>query len=314
MIQLFIFQIKEIPCGAEGDGMNALKAGLLFIVLVQAISAPVYASENDNPIQIENITSISSMVNPATLNLARSVNAAPEWRNFIPPQAFWSPGGSKLLVRSSIRWYRDDVNFRPGNRNGIDAMYTLDADGTNLTKIVSNEINNRSTPIELPAPLGNNPWSSSGDTVVIDNGAFYILADTGGNWLNVPGTNFSDMVSIVTNLSKIPRQRNFAWSPDGTRAVYTILDIEKSERKYIVKSEKLYIANADGSDIKQLASEVNESILGSISWSHDGKQIAFSGKNLWIVNSDGTNLRQPGACRGSTWSPDDSKFLCMSSE
>ncbi|MCX9009648.1 MAG: hypothetical protein OIN66_00875, partial [Candidatus Methanoperedens sp.] len=136
--------------------MSFLKFCFAFAVLV-IVFAPAYASE-ENALQIENITSISSIVNPATLDLARSVNAAPEWRNFIPPQAFWSPDGSKLLIRSSIRWYKDDINFRPSNRNEIDAIYTLDADGTNLTKIVSNEINNRSTPVELSAPPGYNPW------------------------------------------------------------------------------------------------------------------------------------------------------------
>lgn len=132
------------------------KPYLLFAALFLVISTPAYASE-ENTLRIENITSISSIVNPATLNLAKSVNAAPEWRNFITPQAFWSPDGSKLLIRSSIRWYKDDINFRPSNRNGIDAMYTLNADGTNFTKIVSNEINNRSTPIELPVPPDYNP-------------------------------------------------------------------------------------------------------------------------------------------------------------
>lgn len=171
---------------------------MLFVVL-----APAYASE-ENAIRIDNITSISSITNPATLNLARSVNAAPEWRNFIPPQAFWSPDGSKLLIRSSIGWYPDDVNFRPSNRNGIDAMYVMDADGTNLTKIVSNEINNRSTPISLPAPLG---WSPSGDKIVIDvsvprTGGFYLLTDPNGNRLNALGTNFSDIISEI--VGKVP--------------------------------------------------------------------------------------------------------------
>lgn len=296
--------------------MNALKS--IFAILILIVSTPVYASE-ENTLRIENITSISSIVNPATLNLAKSVNAAPEWRNFIPPQAFWSPDGSKLLIRSSIRWYKDDINFRPGNRNGIDAMYTLDADGTNLTKIVSNEINNRSTPIDLPAPLGYNPWSPSGDKFVIDvsvprMGGFYLLANPDGDRLNALGTNFSDIISIITNLSKFSWQKDFTWSPDGTKAVFVVTDIEKSERKYIVKSEKLYVADANGSDIKQLASDVNESFLGAVTWSHDGERIAFSGRNLWIMNKDGTNLRQLDACWGGTWSPDDSKLLCGVSE
>jgi len=30
---------------------------------------------------------------------------------------------------------------------------------------------------------------------------------------------------------------------------------------------------------------VNESFLGAVAWSHDGKRIAFGGRNLWIMNS-----------------------------
>lgn len=291
--------------------MSALKLSLLSVALVLVISTPVYALE-ENTLRIENITSISSIINPATLNLAKSVNAAPEWKNFITPQAFCSPDGSKLLIRSSIGWYKDDINFRPSNRNGIAAMYSLDADGTNLTKIVSNEINNRSTPIDLPAPLGYNPWSPSRDKFVIDvyvprMGGFYLLANPDGDRLNALGTNFSDIISIITNLSKFSWQRNFAWSPDGTKAVFVVTDL-------VNKSEKMYVADADGSNIKQLASDANESFLGAVAWNHDGKRIAFSGRNLWITNSDGTNLRQLGACWGGAWSPDDSKILCGTSE
>ncbi|MCZ7380939.1 MAG: hypothetical protein O8C64_05120 [Candidatus Methanoperedens sp.] len=254
--------------------MSILKLCFLFAALVLVL-AQAYASE-ENTLRVENITSISAIVNPVTSNLAKSVGASPEWRNFIPPQAFWSPDGSKLLIRSAIGWYKDDINFRPSNRNGIDALYTMDADGTNLTKIVSNEINNRSTPIEFPTPLSNNYWSPSGNKIAITvsvprTGGFYLLASPNGDRLNA----LADLVK---------------------------------------KSEKMYIADADGSNIKQLASDANESFLGAVAWSHDGKRIAFSGKNLWIINGNGTNLRQLGACWGSVWSPDDSKVLCMSSE
>ncbi len=290
--------------------MSILKLCFLFAALVLVL-AQAYASE-ENTIRVENITSISAIVNPVTSNLAKSVGASPEWRNFIPPQAFWSPDGSKLLVRSSIGWYKGDFDFRPSNRNGIDALYTMDADGTNLTKIVSNEINNRSTPIEFPTPLSNNYWSPSGNKIAITvsvprTGGFYLLASPNGDRLNALGTNFSEIISIITNLSEFSWQKDFAWSPDGTKAVFLVTDLVK-------KSEKMYIADADGSNIKQLASDANESFLGAVAWSHDGKRIAFCGKNLWIINSNGTNLRQLGACWGSVWSPDDSKVLCMSSE
>lgn len=75
--------------------MNAIKS--IFAILILIVSTPVYASE-ENTLQIENITSISSIVNPATLDLAKSVKAAPERRNFLTPQAFWSPSGDKVTV------------------------------------------------------------------------------------------------------------------------------------------------------------------------------------------------------------------------
>lgn len=280
--------------------MSDMKLAFLFAALVLVISTPVYASE-ENTLRIENLTSISSIVNPATLELAKSVNAAPEWRNFIPPQAFWSPNGSKLLIRSSIRWYKDDINYHPSNRNGIDAIYVMDADGTNLIKIVSNEINNRSTPIEFPTLFS---WSPSGGKIaIIVYGNFYILANPDGKELIALGTNFSDIITIITNLSKISRQKDFIWNPEGTKAVFVVND-----------PDKIYITNADGDNIKQVAIGINESFLGAVTWSHDGKRIAFSGRNLWIMNDDGTNLRQFGACWGGVWSPDDSKILCDASE
>lgn len=274
------------------------------------ISAPAYASV-ENTLQVENITSVSAIVNPVTSNIAKSVKAAPDWKNFIQPQAFWSPDGSKLLIKSSIRWYKGEVNFRPSNRNGIDVIYIMDSDGTNLTKIVSNEINNRSTPITLNA-VQVNPWSPSGDKIVIDvymprKGSFYLLADPDEDRLNALGTNFSDIISITTNLSEFSLQGNFAWSPDGTKAIFVVTD-------YVNKSEKMYMADAEGSNIKQLASDANESFFGSVSWSHDKKRITFSGRNIWVMNSNGTNLRQLGSCWGGSWSPDDSTLLCTSSE
>ncbi|VVB96728.1 Protein TolB [uncultured archaeon] len=275
---------------------------LILSALVLTTSTPVIALE-DNHIRIDNVTSISSIVNPVMLDLARSVNAAPERRNFIPPQAFWSPDGSKLLISSMIGWYPGDIDFRPANRNGIGAIYIMDADGTNLTKIISNEINNRSSPISLSIPLY---WSPSGDRIAIyarrsRMGGFYMLANPDGTQLRPIGTNFSDMVSIFTNLSGTQNQQDFAWSPDGTKAVF-------------VTSQKIYTVDAGGSDMKQLASDVNEPYITGVTWSYDGKRIAFSGKNLWIMNSNGTDIRLFSACRSGIWSPDDSKILCISSE
>ncbi|MFU8767028.1 MAG: hypothetical protein ACNA7I_05100, partial [Candidatus Methanoperedens sp.] len=66
-------QSQKIPRSTEGDCMNTLKS--IFAILILIVLTPVYASEDDNPLRIENLTSISSIVNPATLELAKSVNA-----------------------------------------------------------------------------------------------------------------------------------------------------------------------------------------------------------------------------------------------
>lgn len=290
----------KIQYYTEDYRMNATKPGFLFAILILAISTPVYALE-ENTIRIENITSIPSIVNPVTLELARSVHAAPDWRNFLPVHAFWSPDGNKLLIKNSIGWLKDDIDFRPANRNGIDAIYTLDPDGTNLTKIFSNEINNRSTPIRI----SDIAWSPSGNNIAIyasrSRGGFFMISNLEGKQLNIPGTNLWDTTSIITNLSNISKQSNFIWSPDGTKAVFK------------VDQNKIYISEGNGSNIKQAATTVNEPFLWAEAWSHDGKQIAFSGKNLWIMNDDGLNPRRLGSCWGSMWSPDDSKLLCRAS-
>ncbi len=87
----------------------------------------------------------------------------------------------------------------------------------------------------------------------------------------------------------------------------------------------LYVVARDGSGLRRLTS--HEAADLQPSWSPDGTQIAFASmrggnRNVWVVNSDGTNLRQltdaqPGAPHAGSggsagdpaWSPDGSKLV-----
>ncbi len=108
-----------------------LFAALFLVIQPQ----PAYASEDNNPLRIENITSISSIVNPATLELARSVNAAPD--------------GSRLLIESSTyRASRNEVFI--AKLSGYDRIMSIRA--PELIKNGEKERSPETTDIAAPAP------------------------------------------------------------------------------------------------------------------------------------------------------------------
>lgn len=74
-----------------------------------------------------------------------------------------------------------------------------------------------------------------------------------------------------------------AASPDGKFVVY-------SYSTDIVNTHGLWIINSDGQNAHLLAKV--PATITNISWSPDGKRIAFHGKGWQVVNSDGSNLRE----------------------
>lgn len=78
---------------------------------------------------------------------------------------------------------------------------------------------------------------------------------------------------------------------------------------------ELYVANADGTDPKNLTNHPSNDVCGA--WSPDGKQITFFSDrggtdDLYVMNADGSQVRQltsgPGRETAPTWSADGKKI------
>jgi Tol biopolymer transport system component len=119
--------------------------------------------------------------------------------------------------------------------------------------------------------------------------AFARASDTGGNRLWVMRRDGSGQ-RLLANLEvwsdARARVQEIAWSPDGTRIVFTAIEQPAKLR--------LWIVNPDGSGLRLLA----DFPADAPRWSPDGTKIAFSGSDgdprlprIGVISPDGTGLR-----------------------
>jgi Tol biopolymer transport system component len=186
----------------------------------------------------------------------------------------WSADGTKLVFNSSASG---------------SGLYTMDADGGNLTHVAS--VNGGHFPVFSPSgtriAFGQAPTFSDNDYEVAA-----INVDGGGltNLTNSPGVDLSP-----------------SWSPDGNRIAFNSARSSPSD---------VYTMNADGSDVFRVTT--SGSALDP-DWSPDGTKIAFMAfagdGDIHVINADGTgevNLGAPGYDSQPTWSPDGTKIAFLS--
>lgn len=112
-----------------------------------------------------------------------------------------------------------------------------------------------------------------------------------------------------TDQRKLTAGYGFEWSPDGTRIAF-----HRSSGVY----EDIWVIARDGSDLRRV---VRNRSAGDLTWSADGKQIAFTGgytnqrSAIFVVNSDGTGLARLTSPTGVAaedmspdWSPDGTQI------
>lgn len=218
------------------------------------------------------------------------------------------------------------------NMDGDSDIYLIKPDGTGLINVTDDEYNNY-----LPS------WSPNGQKiayVVLPEGSIYLTDPEGKNKekINAFGyalcPDWSPNGNKIVYMSKINKDPGFniflinangtnplqltdnnfidaypKWSPDGNKIAF----ISNRNGSY-----ELFVMNIDGSNIKYLASLTDIKELGiikalSISWSPDGKKIAFSSDkqgnfDIYIINADSTNLTNITNTENNealpSWSPD----------
>jgi Tol biopolymer transport system component len=118
-----------------------------------------------------------------------------------------------------------------------------------------------------------------------------------------------------------------AWSPDGKSIVFSRL----AEDSLPIDQATLYVADADGSDVRQLGRAPVRGV--SPSWSPDGRRIAFvsfadhngaacpagtctPNGEIYVVDADGTGLTRLTTSKADdehpTWSPDSTRIAFAS--
>ncbi len=168
------------------------------------------------------------------------------------------------------------------DRNGNREIYSMNADGSNQTRLTTNAAND-----EFPE------WSPDSTKIAFatnrdGNFQIYTMDADGSNTTRLTNNPLSDSEP--------------AWSPDGSKILFV--------RSDPAADSEIFVMDPSGANQTQLT--INLTDDGSPSWSQDGTQIVFacdnSGSAICKMNADGTNrtpfLFTDALHYSPAWSPD----------
>ncbi len=169
-----------------------------------------------------------------------------------------------LVSASSTQGAESKIAFYVYSDNTY-VIYTMDADGSNPTKLTK----------------GRDPsWSPDGERIIFSFGLDRFHGDVEDICvIDIDGNN-------RVNLTHGRHKGNFfpAWSPDGLKIAF------ESNRDGL---KDVYLMDVDGGNSKNLTLDVESN--GHPTWSPDGKRIAFASSpgggraDIFIMNRDGAN-------------------------
>jgi Tol biopolymer transport system component len=292
--------------------MNLNKTIASIVITSILLSLPAIADTN-NDSKVEEIISITDIMKSHTES---------EPASFSVRDAVWSPDGSKLLI---------GYTSSPSRSEHADDLYVMNADGTELNKIVSSKFI-KSEGAYMSPPI----WSPTGDKIAFHlsqiRGALLAVVNPDGTGLKAIGTDLSDMESILSSVYGVGWQRWLQWSPDGTKMAF---EWEKgmSTYTYVADARKiafrtkssLMSANVDGTGLTYLSNGTDGTKYGikyRYSWSPDDSKLLYVASTkevdgeeqfgIFVVNADGTKRTEimTGAWfENPCWSPDGREIL-----
>jgi hypothetical protein len=225
-------------------------------------------------VNIVNLTAPSFVANPP-----QSANQEiREWSIGCPA---WSDDSRQLAVFRFVR--------RPFE-SGVSELFTLNADGTNLTPIGSGD------------SFDGVSWSPIADRLMVAAHSHTHAGDYGFSTtvLNSDGSGARQIPTAVSGL---------AWAPSGQK-IAVICGVEFSRTTW-----KLCVGNPDGSVTPVTDSSV---IVSNPAWSPDATRIAFGCQfALCVVNPDGTGFQKLASnatfASDPKWSPDSKRmtYSCL---
>jgi Tol biopolymer transport system component len=214
------------------------------------------------------------------------------------------------------------------NRDGTDAIYLANEDGSGATRLVAGYSpawakDGRQIALAVGGLIHVIAVDGSGDRVIAANGqdpswspdgrslVFVSLSvDNELELVDPDGSNRRSLYDGGTHFSFGPK-----WSPDGQRVLFSI------NNGYRDWCFGLWTVNADGSDARQLggpgiggpSASCDFGTTATLSdaleaaWSPDGSEIAFrSDQGIEVARADGSgrHLRVPGPAFDPDWTPD----------
>jgi Tol biopolymer transport system component len=191
----------------------------------------------------------------------------------------WAPDGNRIALSGGVR----TVPAIEGGPKPSVNIYTVNTDGSQLTKLTSEGINDSPT------------WSPDGKQI-----AFNSNRDPDGSskiWvMNADGGNQHRLTDIHGTSNPIFYDDGGpVWSPDGTKILFGgYRDFNGTRNCAVVNCAELFVMNADGSNDVPLTNDPTRDGGFAARWSPDGTRIVAS-RSLGTIADRGNGISMPTA-------------------